>query len=160
EAMSLAGIAAVTCVPLTNVVVRLEPLTWTTAPFAKFEPLAVNVKPGPPAVALLGEMLARDGGGFVTLNVTAAEGPPPGSGLKPEIERPRAEAMSDAGIGAVSWVLMTNVVVRPEPLTCTTAVETKLLPVAVSVKPGPPAVALLGEMLASDGAGFVTMKVT
>jgi len=100
--MSLAGIAAVTCVPLTNVVVRLEPLTWTTAPFAKFEPLAVNVKPGPPAVALLGEMLARDGGEFVTVNVTAAEVPPPGAGLKTVIERAPAEAMSDAGIAAVS----------------------------------------------------------
>src|SRR5262249_51012211 len=78
EAMSLEGIEAVSCVPLTKVVVRFEPLTWTMAPFTKFEPLAVSVKPGPPAVALLGEMLASDGGGLATVKVTAAEVPPPG----------------------------------------------------------------------------------
>jgi hypothetical protein len=43
-------------------------------------------------------------------------------------------------------------------LTCTTEVETKLLPVSVIVKPGPPAAALVGEILESDGAGLLTVN--
>src|SRR5262249_20248105 len=136
DAMSLAGIAAVSCVPLTNVVVRFEPFTWTTDPFTKFEPIAVSVKPGPPAVAVLAAMLVSIGGGTVTVKMRGVEVPPPGAGLKTVIESAPAAAMSDAGIAAVNWVEFTKVVVRPAPLTCTTDVETKLLPVTVSVNPG------------------------
>src|SRR5260370_20065733 len=100
EAMSLAGIAAVTCVALANVVVRFEPLTWTVAPFTKFEPLAVSVKAGPPAVAVLGEMLVRDGGGVVTVKVTGADVPPPGGFTVIESETGRPAATADAGAGA------------------------------------------------------------
>ena len=102
EAMSLAGIEAVSCVLLTNVVVRFEPFTWTTDPFTKFEPLAVSVKAGPPAVAVLGEMLASDGGELVTVKVSAVDVPPPGAGLKTAMDSVPAAAMSDAGIAAVN----------------------------------------------------------
>jgi hypothetical protein len=53
-------------------------LTWTTDPLTKFEPVAVKVKAGPPAVAELGEMLLSDGGAFVTVKVSGAEVPLPG----------------------------------------------------------------------------------
>ena len=49
-AMSLAGIAAVSCVALTNVVVRAAPFHCTTEPETKLLPLTVSVNAGPPAV--------------------------------------------------------------------------------------------------------------
>jgi hypothetical protein len=45
KAMSVAGIRAVSCVELTNFVVRGKPFQLTTAPFAKFMPFTVRVKP-------------------------------------------------------------------------------------------------------------------
>ena len=161
EAMSLAGIAAVTCVPLTNVVVRFEPLTWTKAPFTKFEPLAVSVKAGPPAVALLGEMLVRDGGGLVTVKVTAADVPPPGVFTVTESEPGVLE--SAAGKVAVNCVALTKVVLRFTPFTWTTDVLTKFEPVAVKVTGPLPATALVGEIafkVGGGGADPVTVKLT
>jgi hypothetical protein len=158
EAMSLAGIAAVSWLLLTNVVVRFEPLTRTVAPFTKFEPLAVSVKAGPPAVAELGEIVASDGAEAVTVSVSAVDVPPPGAGVETVIDSVPAAAMSDAGIAAVNWVEFTKVVVRLAPLTCTTDVETKLLPVTVSVNPGPPALAVDGEILVNEGEGLLTVN--
>jgi hypothetical protein len=57
-------------------------------------------------------------------------------------------------------VLLAKVVVRADPFTCTTDPLTKLLPLTVSVNPAPPAVALFGEMLDTEGAGLFTVKVT
>jgi hypothetical protein len=54
-AISVAVIAAVTCVALTNVVVVAVPLKLTVEPETKFVPLTVSVKAAPPAVALVGE---------------------------------------------------------------------------------------------------------
>src|SRR5574341_1299053 len=53
-AMSVAGMAAVSCVGLTKVVVRLPPFHCTTDPGEKFEPLTVRLNPEPPACAVLG----------------------------------------------------------------------------------------------------------
>ena len=116
---------------------------------------------GPPTVAVLGEMLASDGSAVVvTVKVSAVEVPPPGVGVKTVTDNVPAEAMSDAGIVAVSCVLLTKVVVRLAPLTRTTEAETKLLPVTVNVNPGLPAVALVGELLANDGGGLLTASDT
>jgi hypothetical protein len=156
EAMSLAGIAAVSCVALTNVVVRFAPFTWTVDPLTKFEPLAVSVNAGPPAVAVLGEMLVSDGAVLLTVKFNDPDVPPPGVGLKTVMDNVPAEATSDAGIVAVSCVLLTKVVVRFAPLTRTTEAETKLLPVTVNVNPGLPVAALVGEMLVNDGNGLLT----
>src|ERR1019366_6812846 len=54
-AISVARIAASTCVALTNVVVRVLPLKFTTAPVTKLVPFTVNVNAPPPVVALNGE---------------------------------------------------------------------------------------------------------
>ena len=62
--MSVAGIAAVTCVALTKVVVRVAPFHLTTEPETKLLPLTVRVKAAPPAVALLGTRVVSAGTGF------------------------------------------------------------------------------------------------
>jgi hypothetical protein len=62
--MLLAGMAAVNCVLLPNVVVRLEPFQRTTELEIKLEPSTVRVKAAPPAVALMGEMEVSVGTGF------------------------------------------------------------------------------------------------
>ena len=87
---------------LTKVVVRLEPLTWTTDPLTKFVPFTVRIKAGPPAKVVLGEMLVSEGGGLLTTSESTAEAPPPGAGFTTVMERVPAEAMSLAGIAALS----------------------------------------------------------
>jgi hypothetical protein len=67
-------------------------------------------------------------------------------------------ATSAAGIAAVSWELLTNVVVRFEPFHLTVEFETKLEPLTVNVKAGPPAIAELGLRLLRIGAVAVTAK--
>ena len=58
-AMSAAGIAAVSWVALTKVVVRFAPFQLTTEPFTKLLPFTVSVKAGPPAAALLGKSVVN-----------------------------------------------------------------------------------------------------
>ena len=60
EAISEAGTAAVTCPALTNVVVRALPFQVTAVVAVNPAPLTVNVNPGPPATALVGEMFEID----------------------------------------------------------------------------------------------------
>src|SRR5437762_9464052 len=79
-AMSAAGIAAVSCVALTKVVVRAAPFHCTVAPFTKPLPVSVSVKPAPPTIALAGDSEVSVGAGLFTANVCAADVPPPGAG--------------------------------------------------------------------------------
>jgi hypothetical protein len=145
---------------LTKVVGRPAPFICTTDPPTKLEPLTVRVKAALPATTEFGEMLVKDGTGLLTLKVRTPLVPPPGEAVKTVIDSVPGEAMSDAGIVAVSCVLLTKVVVRLAPLTRTTEAETKLLPVTVNVNPGLPAVALVGEILANDGGGLLTASDT
>jgi hypothetical protein len=57
EAMLEAGMAAVNCVELTNVVAGADPPKLTTEAATKFVPLIVSVKAGPPARPLFGEIV-------------------------------------------------------------------------------------------------------
>src|SRR5262249_33097898 len=93
-------------------------------------------------------------------NVTDDEIPPPGAGVKAVMSRVPGEARAVARIAAVRWVADTKVVARLAPLTRTTELLAKLVPVAVSVRVPPPANALAGLMLDSVGAGggAVTMN--
>ena len=68
-----------------------------------------------------------------------------------------AAAMSAAEMLAVTRVALTNVVVRAAPFQSTVAPEAKLVPSAVSVKAGPPAVALLGVSVVRVGAGAAVL---
>jgi hypothetical protein len=63
EAMAAAGIAAVNCVELTNVVVRAVPPKVTIEPAMKFVPLIVSVKAAAPTGAVFGEIVAIVGAG-------------------------------------------------------------------------------------------------
>lgn len=80
-AMSAAVIAAVNCVPLTNVVVRLLPFHCTTALFSKLLPFTVRLNAAPPAIAEFGESVERVATGVVTLKKNVFDGPPPGAGF-------------------------------------------------------------------------------
>ena len=84
EAMAAAGMAAVNCVGLKNVVVPAVPPKLTIEAATKFVPLIVNVKAAPPATALFGEIMVIAGTGFaplVMVKFAAFEVPPPGDGL-------------------------------------------------------------------------------
>ena len=71
DAMLVAGIAAVNCVGLTNVVAGVAPPKLTVEDATKFVPLIVSVNAAPPATAVVGEIVAivgrasaGGGGGF------------------------------------------------------------------------------------------------
>ena len=68
--------------------------------------------------------------------------------------------MSLAGMAADSWVVLTKVVLRLAPFHLTTEPATKLLPLTVRVKAGPPATAPPGESAVTAGTGFVLVTVT
>ena len=63
-AMSVAGIAAVSCVAETSVVVRSAPFQRTIDPAMKLVPFTVRVNAGPPAVAEVGFKLVVVGTGL------------------------------------------------------------------------------------------------
>ncbi len=157
-ARSAAGIAAVSCVALTKVVVRAAPFHWTVAPFTKPLPVSVSVKPAPPTIALDGDSVASVGAGLLIVKVCAAEVPPPGAGVTTVTDAVPVAATSAAGIAAVSLMALTNVVVRAAPFHCTVLPATKLLPLAVSVKAALPAVAVAGDTDVSTGAGLVPTR--
>jgi hypothetical protein len=143
-AMSLAGIAAVTCVVLKYVVVRLDPFQRTTDELTKPDPFTVSVNAGPPGVALLGESEVSAGMGLLIVSVRAFD-VSPSSGSNTVTLAVPALAMSFAGITAVTCVVLTYVVVRFDPFQRTTMLPRKHDPFTVSVNAGPPAVTLLGN---------------
>ena len=92
-----------------------------------------------------------------TVNVRAFDVLPPGFATV-TLAVP-VEAMSLAGIAAVSWEALTNVVVRFDPFHLTVELETKFVPSTVKVKAGPPAVNVLGFKLLSTGAPAATARL-
>jgi hypothetical protein len=141
------------------VVVRPVPFHCTVDPETKFVPVTVSVKAAPPAVALEGESEAAVGMGLLMVKVRALDVPPPGEGLTAVTEGVPAVAISLAEIAAVNCVALTKVVVRALPFHCTVAPETKFVPVTVSVKAAPPAVALEGESALRVGTGLPPVTV-
>jgi len=157
-ATSVAGMAAVSWVALTNVVVRVPPFHLTVAPLTKLVPVTVRVKAGLPAWALVGESAVMVGADvLVTVKASALEVPPPG--LATVTCAVPAAATSVAGMAAVSWVALTNVVVRAAPFHFTVAPLTKLVPVTVRVKAGLPAWALFGDSAVMVGTGALPVTV-
>jgi hypothetical protein len=67
EAMAAAGMAAVNCLALTNVVAGAVPLKLTIEAAKKFVPLIVSVKAPPPATAVVREMVEIVGVGLEPL---------------------------------------------------------------------------------------------
>src|SRR6266545_2534255 len=116
--------------------------------------VAVTVNPGGPVVA------STVTEGCVRVRVRALVVPPPGLGVTTVMLKLVAVVVrSAAWKAAVSWVGPTKIVGRETPLTWTTDPFTKLLPLAVSVKAGPHAANVLGEMDESVGAGLLTLSV-
>src|SRR3989454_1016756 len=144
-AMSAAVIAAVSCVALMTVVVRVLPFQRTVEPLTKLAPFTVRVNASPPANPLPGVRLLTVGAGLMIEKVCAAEVPPPGAGVTTLTEAVPAAAMSAAVIAAVSWVALMKVVVRAAPFHCTALPFTNPVPFTVSVKPAPPKGVLAGD---------------
>src|SRR5260370_42432751 len=139
-----------------KLVVRLEPLTWTTDPLTNFEPFTGRVKAELPTVVALGEILVSVGTGLLTVKVSAPLVPP---GLTTVMERVPAETISLAGMAALSCVLLTKGVLRLDPLSWTTDPLIKFVPFTVRVKAGPPAKVVPGEILVSEGGELLTTRV-
>jgi hypothetical protein len=89
------------------------------------------------------------------VNVCAFEVPP--HGVTTVIEAVPAVAMRAAGTVAVSCVAETNVVVSGLPFQFTVEPETKLVPLAVNVNCGPPAVAQVGLSELTVGAALIVI---
>src|ERR1043166_6676306 len=159
-AMSAAVMAAVSCVLLTKVVTRALPFHCTTELGTKPAPVTVSVKALPPVTAPLGASAPSAGAGLLMVNVTAPAVPPPGAGENTVTEAVPALAMSVAVMAVVSCVALTKVVARALPFHCTTEAATKPVPVTVSVKALPPAVAPLGPSAPSVGAGLLMVNVS
>jgi hypothetical protein len=116
-----AATAAVTCVLLTNVVVRFDPFHCTVALLRKLAPFTVSVKPDPPALAEFGLRLEIVGVGMLTGNVVEVDVLPPAF-MTVMLALPPV-AINAAVTVAVNCVLLTNVVESAVPFHCTTAPE-------------------------------------
>src|SRR5262249_132396 len=89
------------------------------------------------------------------------EAPPPGAGLTTVISAVPAEEMSALVIAAVSWEALTKVVVRALPFHCTTAPDTKPVPLTVNVNAAPPGAAESGTSLCCGyGIGLFVATAT
>src|SRR5579863_10027363 len=153
--MSVARMAAVSFVELTNVVTRGLPIQSTVEPLTKFVPFTVSVNAPEPALAVVGEIVVIVGTGLFTVNATEFEVPPPGAGLvtvTPGVLP--GVTTSLARIAAVNCVALTNVVTLAVPPKFTTDVFTKLVPFTVSVNPADPATIFVGESVVTVGTGF------
>jgi hypothetical protein len=111
------------------------------------------VNAGPPAIAVLGEMLTIFGP-VAMLKLTTFDTTPFDTTV---IGTVPAVAMRLANTGAVNWVELMTLVASAEPFHSTTEPTAKPAPFTVSVKAGPPAVALFGLRALISGA---TMNLT
>jgi hypothetical protein len=155
-AMSVASIAAVSCVALTNVVVLAVPPKFTTEAFTKLVPFTVRANAAPPTCALVGAIVVSVGSGFGGLTVkftTCVDVPPPGAGFVTVTSFAPAVAISAARIEAVSCVELTNAVVLAVPPKVTTEVFTKPVPFTVKVNATPPTTPLVGLIVVTVGTG-------
>ena len=152
---SLGSKVACSDMELMKVVTRGVPPTRTTEPCVKPVPVTFNVSALLPA-----ETEPPTGSGLLTVNVNATEVKP--SGFVTITNGFPAIAIALAGIEAVSWVELTNVVdtLFRWKLICEPC--TKPLPFTVRENAGPPAVALVGEMFetANGAAGGKIVSVT
>lgn len=158
-ATSDAGTVAVSLPLFTNVVARAVVFHFTVEPLTKLLPVTVRVNPADPTVTLAGDSPPATGTGLSIVNVKPADVPPLGAGLVTFTCTVPAVPTSAALMDAVSFELLTNVVLRLLPPHSTTAPGTKLLPFTVNVKASLPATALEGESEVATGTGLSMVKV-
>src|SRR5207249_2285835 len=144
----------VSCVALTNVVVRPAPFHCTVEVEVNPVPLTVSVSPPAPAVALLGASEATEGAGLLMAKLRTLDVPPPGAALKTETPAEPTAARSATTIEALSWVLVTKLVTRSLPFQRTTDAGAKFEPLTVSVNAPPLSSPDDGESDVTEGAGF------
>jgi hypothetical protein len=149
-------------VEFTNVVVLAWPLKVTNELEIKFVPFTVSVNAPEPAAAFAGEILLSVGTGFaaaVTVNVAAADVPPPGARFVTVTEGVPAVATSIGRIVAVSCVEFTNVVTATSPLNVTRDPFTKFVPFTVNVNDAEPAAIVFGDNELIVGTGLFIWNV-
>ena len=100
--MSVAGIEAVSCVLLTNCVVRCAPFHQTVEELRNPVPLTVRVNAAPPTVTEFGLRLVIVGAGLLMAKLRLFDVPPPGEGLVTSTIAVPAVARSLAKIVAVN----------------------------------------------------------
>src|SRR5271155_4898103 len=113
-AMSLAKIAAVSCIEPTNVVTRGLPFQFTLELLMKPPPVTVSVNAAPPAATDEGLRFETVGAGFAGAsmkNVMSFEMPPPGAGVTTVISADPGVVISLARICATSCPVFGSVVV-------------------------------------------------
>jgi hypothetical protein len=141
-AMSEAGIAAVSCVALTNAVARGDPFQLTTEAFTKFVPVTASVKPdGLHDGVLLVDVVDDDSEVIAGARIAKGiplEVPPPGPCVTTPTEALPAPRKSEAGTVAVSCVALIKVVVRVDftfavLVHCTVEHGSRFVPVTVRV---------------------------
>jgi hypothetical protein len=118
-------------------------------------PVTVSVNAWLPTAMDDGLSAVNTGAALWTVNDNAAEVPPPGAGLTTVICAVPAAAISLSRIEAVTCVALTKAVARDTPFQCTAEPATKPEPVAVRVKPAPPAKAATGDTVVRTGTGFL-----
>jgi hypothetical protein len=160
-ATSLAGMAAVICVALTNVVGSALPLKLTVDPETKFVPVMVIASAAPPEACVFPPTVAfvTVGTGLLTLKASAVDGPTVGVGFVTITLNVPPVAISAVVIAAVTCPAFTNVVAFAAPLKLTTAPVTNFEPFTVNVNAAPPAVALVGDNEVRTGCGLLIVKV-
>ena len=118
-------------------------------------PVTVTVNGAAPALAEAGRIEAMTGAGFaVTANDNPSETPPPGAGFTTVAVAAPVAVKSPAGITAVTWALLTNVVGRADPFHWTIEAGINPLPLKVSVNAAELIAAEAGWIAANTGAGF------
>jgi len=149
-AVRLESIKAVICVALTKPVASGAPFQTTTEPLTKPVPLIVSWKAGPPATADGGlSVVTVEEGGVLIVKICGLEAAPPGFVTRMKLEP--AVAIRSGVTCAVSEVALFTAVESLVVFHSATDPLTKLVPVSVRLKEGPPAVALAGATVVRVG---------
>jgi hypothetical protein len=157
-AIRFAGTDAVNLLLLTSVVASWVPFQRTTAPDWNPLPFTVSVNAGPPAVAVVGAILPIVGP-LAIVKLTAFVVSVLDSTVTWAVP---GAAIRFANTGAVTWVSLITLVASAAPFHCTAVPVVNPVPFTVSVKAGPPAVALLGlsELIVGVTLKFTRLEIT
>ena len=155
-AIFAAGTIAVNEVALIYVVESGVPFQLTEEVLVKFVPVAVSVKAVPPAVAVFGDIDVSDGLSITVFTRNAREDEVPAPVVVTAILSVPAVAIFAAGTIAVKELPLTKVVLSAVPFQLMVELPVKLVPLAVRVKDGSPAFAVLGDIDVSVGIPVFT----
>jgi hypothetical protein len=121
--------------------------------------MIVRVCAPEPTATEAGEREVIAGTGFPTEKFTAFDVPPPGGGFVTEMRNVPPVATSALARASVSWVLLTKVGMRLEPLKLTVEAFVKAVPVTLRVVSKEPTRTSVGETEDKIGAGYVNNTI-